>query len=70
MSIESPCEGTGYEIGSMSIVKGARNMESAKRFYEFALTADAQTQAQVAKSFQVPSHTKARMAPRDKAPRL
>ena len=22
----SPCEGTGYEIGSMSIVKGARNL--------------------------------------------
>jgi iron(III) transport system substrate-binding protein len=23
----APCEGTGYEIGSMSIIKGARNME-------------------------------------------
>jgi iron(III) transport system substrate-binding protein len=68
VGIESPCEGTGYEIGSMSIVKGARNMESAKRFYEFALAPEVQTQAQVAKAFQVPSHTKARMAPR--APRI
>ena len=25
----APCEGTGYEIGSMSIIKDARNMESA-----------------------------------------
>ncbi len=23
----APCEGTGYEIGSMSIIKGARNLE-------------------------------------------
>ena len=34
----SPCEGTGYEIGSMSIIKGARNLESAKKFYDWALT--------------------------------
>jgi iron(III) transport system substrate-binding protein len=26
----APCEGTGYEIGSMSIVKGARNLANAK----------------------------------------
>jgi iron(III) transport system substrate-binding protein len=37
-----PCEGTGYEIGSMSIIRGARNMENARRFYEWALTAEAQ----------------------------
>ena len=27
----APCEGTGYEIGSMSIIKGARNLDSAKK---------------------------------------
>ena len=26
----TPCEGTGYEIGSMSIVKGARNLANAR----------------------------------------
>ena len=31
IEIVSPCEGTGYEIGSMSIVKGARNPDSAER---------------------------------------
>ena len=31
-------EGTGAEIGSMSIIKGARNLEAAKKFYEWALT--------------------------------
>jgi len=37
-----PCEGTGYEIGSMSIIKGARNAENARRFYHWALGAEAQ----------------------------
>ena len=35
-------QGTGYEVGSMSIVKGAKNLEQAKKFYEWALTAQAQ----------------------------
>jgi len=38
VKVVSPCEGTGYEIGSMSIIKGARNLEAAKRWYDFALT--------------------------------
>ena len=40
----TPSEGTGAEIGSMSIVKGARNLEAAKKFYEWALTPQAQLQ--------------------------
>jgi iron(III) transport system substrate-binding protein len=40
-----PCEGSGYEIGSMSLIKGGRNPEAAKRFYDWALTADAQSNA-------------------------
>jgi iron(III) transport system substrate-binding protein len=35
----TPAEGTGAEIGSMSIIKGARNLDNAKKFYEWALTA-------------------------------
>jgi len=38
----TPCEGTGYEIGSMSIIRGARNLPQARRFYDWALTAPAQ----------------------------
>lgn len=38
----TPCEGTGYEIGSMSIIRGARNLAAARRFYDWALTAPAQ----------------------------
>ena len=39
VTIVSPCEGTGYEIGSMSIIKGAKNMENAKKWYDWALIA-------------------------------
>ncbi|MDQ6619682.1 MAG: ABC transporter substrate-binding protein [Pseudomonadota bacterium] len=37
-----PCEGVGYEVGSMAIIKGARHLDTAKRFYDWALTAEAQ----------------------------
>lgn len=38
----TPCEGTGYELGGMSIIKGGPNPNGAKRFFDWALTADAQ----------------------------
>jgi iron(III) transport system substrate-binding protein len=52
----SPCEGTGYEIGSMSIVKGARNPAEAKQFYDWALTPEAQAIAAQNNQFQLPSN--------------
>ena len=52
----TPSEGTGAEIGSMSIVKGARNLEAAKTFYEWALTPQAQQFGAAAKQFQLPSN--------------
>lgn len=52
----TPAEGTGAEIGSMSIVKGARNASAAKKFYEWALTPAAQGIALSAKQFQLPSN--------------
>ena len=59
----APCEGTGYEIGSMSIISGARNMDSAKKFYDWALTAAVQSRAKDVKSFQVPSNKMAEQSP-------
>jgi len=52
----TPSEGTGAEIGSMSIVKGARNLEQAKKFYEWALTPGAQQFGAAAKQYQLPSN--------------
>ena len=59
----APCEGTGYEIGSLSIVNGARNLENAKRFYDWALTPKAQALAAQAKQFQLPSNVGTPVSP-------
>lgn len=66
VKVVAPCEGTGYEIGSMSIVKGARNMDEAKKFYDWALSAEAQNLALEVNAFQVPSNKGAKTS--DKAP--
>ena len=60
----TPLEGTGAEIGSMSLIKGARNLAAAKKFYEWALTPQAQEMAAAAKQFQLPSNKNARNDPR------
>jgi iron(III) transport system substrate-binding protein len=60
----TPAEGTGAEIGSMSIIKGARNLDNAKKFYEWALTASAQEMGAAARQFQVPSNKAAKVDPR------
>ncbi len=68
IKVVAPCEGTGYEIGSMSIIKGARNSESARKFYDWALRADVQSRSLEVKAFQVMSNTSAKSSP--DAPRL
>ena len=60
----TPSDGTGAEIGSMSIIKGARNLDSAKKFYEWALTGPAQEMGAAAKQFQLPSSKAAKVDPR------
>ena len=59
----TPSEGTGAEIGSMSIVKGARNLDNAKKFYEWALTASAQQFGAATKQYQLPSNKNAVVDP-------
>ncbi len=63
VKVVAPCEGTGYEIGSMSIIKGARNLENAKKFYDFALRPEVQMLAAKAGAYQVPSNAKATPPP-------
>jgi iron(III) transport system substrate-binding protein len=64
----APCEGTGYEIGSMSIIDGARNLDEAKQFYDWALSTEAQNLALQVNAFQVPSNMGSETS--DKAPDL
>ncbi len=64
----APAEGTGYEIGGISLVKGARNRDSAIAFIEWALSPQAQPlAAERGESYQIPSNSKTavpRIAPR------
>jgi iron(III) transport system substrate-binding protein len=57
--VVSPCEGTGFEVGSMSIIKGAPNLENAKKWYDWALTGKAQALGAQANSYQIPSNKSA-----------
>lgn len=59
----TPCEGTGFEIGSMSIIKGAKNMDEAKKFYDWALSPAVQEMGAAAKQFQLPSNKNAKVHP-------
>jgi iron(III) transport system substrate-binding protein len=68
VKIQAPCEGTGYEVGSLSIIKGARNLEGAKKFVDWALTPQAQKLGADSKQFQVPSNREAQLPPQ--APRF
>ena len=60
----TPADGTGAEIGSMSIIKGARNMDAAKKFYEWALTPSAQALGAATLQFQLPSNKETKVDPR------
>jgi iron(III) transport system substrate-binding protein len=56
VKVVAPCEGTGYEIGSMSIIKGAKNLENAKKFYDWAQTPGPQALGAQNKQLQIPSN--------------
>ena len=60
----TPSDGTGAEIGSMSIIKGARNVDAAKKFYDWALSPQAQQFGAAAKQFQLPSNKSTPVDPR------
>ncbi len=59
----TPKEGTGAEIGSMSLIKGARNLAAAKTFYEWALTPAAQEIGAATKQYQLPSNVGTKLDP-------
>ncbi len=63
IEVVSPCEGTGYEIGSMSLIQGSRNPENARAFYDFVLRPDIQSMAREVAAYQVPSNRNAEAPP-------
>ncbi len=61
--IVSPCEGTGYEVGGLSIIAGTRHMEAAKKFVAFAISAKAQSLGRQVGVYNVPSNFYAVLPP-------
>lgn len=56
-----PSEGTGYEIGGMALIKGAKNPEQARAWMDWALTKDAQEIGATVKAYQAPTNPQARV---------
>lgn len=50
-----PSEGTGYEIGGMAIVKGAKHLDAAQKWFDWALTAEAQALGPKYHAYQAPT---------------
>jgi iron(III) transport system substrate-binding protein len=59
-----PSEGTSYEVACMSIIRGARNLPQARRFYDWYLTPAAMDIGPKANQWHVPAHTGATPDPR------
>lgn len=60
----TPCEGTGYEIGGIGLVKGARNAEAAKRYYDWLMGPQGQALGATVDSLQVPANKSFKADPR------
>jgi iron(III) transport system substrate-binding protein len=58
-----PCEGVGYEIGSTAIIKGARNPDAARRFVDFALSAEGQKIGLDVKEYAIPTNRNVALPP-------
>jgi iron(III) transport system substrate-binding protein len=59
-----PSEGTSYEVACMSIIRGARNLPQARRFYDWYLTPAAMDIGPKVNQWHVPAHTGATPDPR------
>ncbi len=60
----APCEGTSYEIGGIALVKGARNAEAAKRYYDWLMSPAGQAIGARADSLQYPANKTFKPDPR------
>ena len=52
----APCEGTSYEVGGIALVKGARNAEAARKYYDWLMGPVGQQIGARANSLQEPAN--------------
>lgn len=55
LELTFPQEGTGYEIGGMGLLKGGKNVANAKKWFDWAITAEAQALGPKYKAYQAPT---------------
>jgi iron(III) transport system substrate-binding protein len=63
----APCEGTGFEVAIVSIIKDARNIDNAKKWVDWVLSPEGQNVALTVGKYQQPSNRNSqvhRLAPR------
>jgi len=60
----APCEGTSYEIGGIALIKGARNKDGARRYYDWLMGPQGQQIGARANSLQVPANKTFKPDPR------
>ena len=60
----APCEGTGYEVGGIALVKGARNVDNARRYYDWLMSPAGQSIGGKAGSLQSPANKTFKPDPR------
>jgi iron(III) transport system substrate-binding protein len=60
----APCEGTGYEVGGIALVKGARNRAAAVRYYDWLMSPEGQAIGGKANALQFPANKLVKLDPR------
>ena len=63
LTVSFPSEGTGYEVGAVSVLAGARNPEGAKAYMDWLLTTKAQDLYADVPSFAAPTLPDAKVGP-------
>ena len=58
-----PCEGVGYEVGSIAIIKGTRNLDAAKKFVDWALSVEGQKVGLDVKEYAIPTNRNVPLPP-------
>ncbi|MDP9800284.1 iron(III) transport system substrate-binding protein [Arcanobacterium wilhelmae] len=62
--LSTPKEGTGYEVGGVGIIKGTKNLDLAKKYVDWAISAEAQNLGPEAGSYQAHTNPEAKDDPR------
>jgi iron(III) transport system substrate-binding protein len=58
-----PCEGVGYEVGSVAVIKGARNVGAARKFVDWSLSPEGQKVGLDVKEYAIPTNRNVALPP-------